>query len=120
MRIATLILVAALASPAGAALAHAHLVSSVPAANATVRPAPGRIWLKFTDIIRPTASAVRLTDPGGRRTRLTPLARDPRDLFAVTVPLPANLRAGRYLVEWSALSPNAHHTQGTFAFTVAR
>jgi hypothetical protein len=120
MRPATLMLVAALAAPAGAAFAHAHLVTSVPAANATVRPAPKRLWLKFTEIIRPPSSAVRLTGPDGRRAKLPPLAWDPHDRFAVTVPLPANLQPGRYLVEWSALSPNAHHTQGTFAFTVGR
>ena len=113
-------LAAMLLAPLDAALAHAHLVSSDPATGATVRTAPSRLRLKFTEIIRPTVSGVRLTGPDGRRTMLSPLAWDPHDLDAVTVPMPARLAPGRYLVEWSALDPNAHRTHGQFAFTIRR
>jgi len=109
-----------LAAPAGAAFAHAHLVTSLPAPNSTVREPPRQLWLKFTITIRPTVSGVRLTWPDGHRAMLSPLKWDPRDTEAVTVPLPANLPAGRYLVEWSALDPNAHRTHGSFVFTIAR
>ena len=120
MRIAMALAAALLLAPAGAAFAHAHLIRSDPTAGAVVRPAPRRLWLRFTELIRPTVSGVRLTGPDGRRTMLAPLKWDPRDLQAVTVPLPASLPAGRYLVEWSALDPNAHRTHGAFVFTVGR
>jgi hypothetical protein len=118
--LATLATTLLLLIAAGPAFAHAHLVSSLPVANSTVRAAPKQLWLKFTITIRPTVSGVRLTWPDGHRTMLTPLKWDPRDMEAVTVPLPAKLPAGRYLVEWSALDPNAHRTHGSFVFTIAR
>jgi len=120
MRFAIALAAALLLAPSDAAFAHAHLVSSDPAAGATVRPAPGRLRLRFTEVIRPTVSGVRLTWPDGRRTMLSPLTWDPHDLDAVTVPLPARLAPGLYRVEWSALDPNAHRTHGQFAFTIAR
>ena len=102
------------------AMAHAHLVKSDPAANSTIRQQPRQLWLNFTVPIRPTVSGVRLTLPDGRRVMLGPLAWVPHDLESVTAPLPQRLPPGRYLVEWSALDPNAHRTHGAFAFTLSR
>jgi methionine-rich copper-binding protein CopC len=62
---------------------------------------------------------VELTTPDGRTLVLSPLAQDPKDVRAVIAPLPADLKPGRYRVRWRALSPDAHHTQGDFSFTVA-
>ncbi len=120
MRSATALMALLLIAPASAAFAHAHLLRSDPAANATVRQPPTRLRLEFTVPIRPTVSGVRLTEPGGRRIMLAPLSWVPHDLQAVTAPLPAHLGVGRYLVEWSALDPNAHRTHGAFAFVIAR
>jgi len=119
VRLTTMLTAALVLGPAGAALAHAHLVRSIPAANSTISAAPNRLWLTFTVAIRPTVSGVRLTGPDGRRTMLSPLTWDPRDIETVSAPLPARLAPGRYLVEWSALDPNAHRTRGAFAFTIA-
>ncbi len=119
MRISTLAIAAFLLLPAGEALAHAQLVKADPAVGSTVQRAPARLWLKFNTIIRPTASGVRLTTPDGKRTVLSPLTWDPSDTEAVTVPTPPNLTPGRYQVEWRALSPDGHRTQGRFNFTVA-
>ncbi len=119
MRIFTLAIAALLLLPAGQAMAHAQLVKADPAVGSIVQHPPSRLWLKFNQVIRPAASGVRLTTPDGKRTVLSPLAWDPADTQAVTVPAPPNLMAGRYQVEWRALSTDGHRTQGQFSFTVA-
>lgn len=119
MRIRAALTAVFLLLPVQAALAHAHLVASSPAANATIRQIPKQLWLNFTVPIRPTVSGVRLTEPNGRRVMLGPLAWVPHDLESVTAPMPPGLPPGRYLVEWRALDPNAHRTQGAFTFTLA-
>ncbi len=120
MRIPALLTALVLILPAGGALAHARLVRSEPAAASSIDHAPQRIWLKFTDVIRPGASGVMLTAPNGGKTLLTPLSRDPSDPKGVFAPLPARLGPGHYQVDWRALSPDGHRTHGQFAFTVRR
>ena len=120
MRIPTILIAILLAAPAGAAFAHARLVKAEPAVGSTVASPPARIWLKFNEVIRPAASGVKLTGPDGKGVVLSPLTKDPKDHDAVSAPTPTGLAAGAYKVEWKALSPDGHHTQGDFGFTVRR
>jgi methionine-rich copper-binding protein CopC len=108
-----------LALSSGQALAHAQLMKAEPRVGSTVPEAPRRIWLRFNQVIRLDASGVRLTRPDGRQSLLEPLARDPSDVQAVTAPLPTALPSGRYQIEWRALSPDGHRSQGDFAFKVS-
>jgi methionine-rich copper-binding protein CopC len=103
---------------AGGAQAHARLVEASPPQGAILAQAPGRLWLRFNEVVRVAGSGVQLTGPDGRARLLDPLTQDPKDARAVLAPLPAGLAPGRYLVRWRALSPDAHRTQGEFAFTI--
>ena len=118
MRHLALFATALAALPAGQALAHAQLVKADPAVGSTVARAPSQLRLRFDQVIRLGASGVMLTTPGGGRLLLVPLAHDPADPRAVTAPLPAAMGPGRYQVQWRALSPDGHRTQGDFAFSV--
>ena len=118
MRIVTLIATGFLLLPAGAALAHAHLLEANPAAGAVVSTGPSQLWLKFNEPIRVPPSAVRLTWPDGHKLVIKALARDPHAPAAVIAPLPGKLGPGRYSLEWRALSPDGHNTKGTFRFDV--
>jgi methionine-rich copper-binding protein CopC len=118
MRLATLLAGGLLLFPASEAFAHAQLVKADPAVGSTETGPTTQIWLKFNEPIRVPPSAVRLTWPDGHREVLKALARDPHDRNAVAAPLPGRLGPGRYTVEWRALSPDGHNTQGTFSFTV--
>jgi hypothetical protein len=102
----------------GQALAHAHLEASAPRAGAVVAHAPPQLRLRFNEVVRRAGTGVELVYPDGHSRLLGALAQDPKDVRAVLAPLPADLSPGRYLVNWRALSPDAHHTKGTFAFTV--
>jgi methionine-rich copper-binding protein CopC len=112
--------VLALTAASGTAMAHAMLMSSVPADGAALKTAPVRLRLKFNEVPRLTGTGVELTGPDGKARSLMPLAKDPADLRGIVAPLPFGLAPGRYQVRWRALSPDAHHSAGQFAFSVAR
>ena len=112
--------IASLALSAGQAFAHAQLMRADPRVGSTVTAAPERLWLRFDQVLRLGGSGVELVAPDGRATVLSPLKQDPKDMRAVIAPLPSGLQPGRYQVRWRALSPDAHHTQGDFSFTILR
>jgi methionine-rich copper-binding protein CopC len=114
-----LLTLAALALTSGQAFAHAQLVRADPRVGSSVAAAPTRLWLRFDEVVRTAGSGAELVAPDGRVTKLS-LSQDPKDVRAVVAPLPAGLGPGRYEVRWRALSPDAHHTQGDFSFTVER
>ena len=118
MRTQALIAAALLLLPAGEALAHARLVKADPAVGSVLARPPARIWLRFNDVIRPGASGVKLTWPDRHSALLTPLTKDPHDPEAVITPITGALPPGSYKVEWRALSPDGHRTQGDFGFTL--
>jgi methionine-rich copper-binding protein CopC len=99
------------------ALAHAQLVKAEPKVGSTIE-APARLWLRFNEVPRLPGSGMELTGPDGKLVSLGATAKDPSDPRAIAASLPARLPAGRYHVQWKALSPDAHHTQGSFNFTV--
>ena len=113
-RLALTLLLACASSPA---LAHAHLVSAAPAANAAAS-APTRLTLKFSEAIELNLSGVTLAGPGGA-VATGAASLDAKDGVTLTVPLDAPLAAGKYHVEWHVLARDGHRTKGAYDFTVA-
>jgi copper transport protein len=107
-----------IALAAGAASAHANLISSDPADGSVVPTAPARIVMNFTEPPDPTLSVVEVLGTGG-----TPLAgvgapalQLPKSLV---VSLPSGMPDGVYTVSWRvASSTDGHVTAGSFAFGV--
>jgi copper resistance protein C len=96
------------------ALAHALLVSSTPAANATVRGPDVAIELKYNSRLDGQRSTLTLVLPDGKTQALTPEAqRTPTTLDAH-----ATLQPGHYTLRWQALSTDGHITRGEIPFTV--
>jgi methionine-rich copper-binding protein CopC len=113
--LAALTACAALLAIAGAAAAHAHLVSSDPAAGATVA-APKAISLTFSEKLEGRFSGADLSKAGGPLGSHTML--DPKGGKTLTVSPGAPLSAGDYKVSWHAVSIDGHRTRGEVAFTV--
>ena len=107
---------AALLLLSSAAFAHAHLVSSEPAANAEVA-APADIAIHFSEPLEPAFSKIALADAGGKPAAPAASQVDKHDARVMHLPLPT-LAAGRYAVHWTAVATDGHRTQGDFAFTV--
>ncbi len=100
------------------AFAHAELVTAVPAADATVRPAPTELDLTFSDQIEIKFTGVTVIGPDQNRVKTgTKTLKDDGRTF--TVLLPASLAAGPYKVQWHTLSADGHKTTGDYTFNVA-
>ena len=95
------------------ALAHAHLLSSTPAANATVRGPDVRIELHFNSRVDGHHSALSLLTRDGSVTLVIDNQSAPDNLNAH-----AALKPGSYTLQWQALSTDGHITRGEIPFTV--
>jgi methionine-rich copper-binding protein CopC len=98
------------------AFAHAHMVTSEPAANAEVA-APAAVTIHFTEPLEPAFSKITLDDASGKDAAATASEVDTKDAKVMRLALP-QLTAGRYAVHWIAVATDGHRTQGDFAFNV--
>jgi methionine-rich copper-binding protein CopC len=104
-------------SVTGAAQAHAHLVSSVPADVA--KAPPSTLRLTFSEGVEPRLSGVTVTGPANTTvpTGTPSLAKD--DDKVLIVPIAQAPGAGTYTVTWHALSKDGHVTHGSYVFKVS-
>src|SRR5262249_54018900 len=102
---------------AGAASAHARLITGSPKAGATVA-APKELKLTYSEGIVPSASSVAVADAKGARVATGQLALDPKNKRVVMVPVTGKLSPGLYKVDWSMKTEDGHTTSGDFGFTV--
>ena len=104
--------------------AHAKLVASTPAANATaVRPT--KIDLRFNEAVIGSTVSVQLAMtgmPGMADHAPMPIkgftSQLGKDRKSLTVMLRRPLVAGTYRVNWAAAGADTHRLTGTFNFTV--
>lgn len=113
--LATFMACAALMAGPGAAIAHAHLVSSDPVAGATVA-APKAIILTFSEKLEGRFSGADLSKDGAPLGSHSLL--DPKGRKSLTVSPGAPLSSGPYTVNWHVVSVDGHRTKGEVAFTV--
>jgi copper transport protein len=109
-----------LAVPVAAALAHASLVSSVPAAGATLQQSPPRIVMTFAENPDPRRTLVRILDAEGRTIPgVSPVEAVPGSPRALQVRLTLAVGDGVYTVNWRSVSAvDGHVDSGAFAFGV--
>ena len=108
----SLILAAVLLAPA-AALAHAILLDSQPAAGSSSAPGPTPITLRFNSRIDHARSRLLLRR-GGADTVLPILPGSPPDALTAR----ADLAPGQYTMRWQVLAIDGHITRGDVPFTV--
>jgi len=98
--------------------AHANLISSEPAANATLDQAPEIIRLTFTEPLEPQFSGITLRDAEGNIVSTPPSEIDPDDSQAMAL-VPGDLPDGLYTVSWRSLSAaDGHQASASFVFVV--
>ncbi|ACG77894.1 copper resistance protein [Phenylobacterium zucineum HLK1] len=100
------------------AWAHARLVSSDPAANATLSAPPKAITLTFNEKLIPAFSKFELTMPehGGMKVAVkTAVSKDGK---SITGAPQAALTKGAYKIIWSAATGDGHKMSGEVAFKV--
>ena len=109
---------------AGSAQAHTKLVSSLPAANATVNK-PGKVVLTFNERVLARFTSVQLVmtsmpgmaahQPMAITGFTTAMSADGKTL---TLIMRRALTAGAYQVKWRAVGNDTHRMEGTYTFTV--
>jgi copper resistance protein C len=105
----------ALVGLAGPALAHSELLRTSPAAGSAVAASPAQVRLEFSEGVEARFSGVEITGSGGQRV---PTGRAEAQGNVLAAPLSGPLPAGKYRVNWRALSADGHRTQGSFTFEV--
>jgi len=114
-RCVSLLLGAVIAVAAQGALAHALVMSSTPAANATLRAGALPIELRFNSRIDAKRSRVTLRAPGGAEAVLALKIDDSRAVLSGSA---ETRRAGDWAVVWQVLSLDGHVTRGEVPFRV--
>lgn len=102
---------------AGAASAHAHLVKSTPAANATVAT-PKSISLTFNEKLTPAFSKFELVMPTMGNMAVPVKTTVSKDGMTITGTPKARLMPGIYKINWHAASSDGHRMDGVVDFTV--
>ena len=114
-----MVLIAALALPAGGhpALAHALLRHAQPPVGSTVQAAPAELLLIFSEGVEPAFTSVAVTDAGGARVDTGAVRTAPDDPTRLLVGV-RTLPPGIYRVSWHVTSVDTHKTEGSYQFTV--
>lgn len=99
------------------ALAHARLVKSIPADDAELSAAPAAVLLVFNESPERSFSSVELRDPAGEIVT-TPAVRQGKAQDSLIMPLPGDLPAGAYTVQYRVLSVDGHVVEGRFRFRI--
>ena len=111
-----LTLVALGLAPAAPAFAHAHVVSSTPAANAAIAP-PKQISVTFNEKLVPAFSKIDVAMAGMKMhvPVKTSVSADGKTLVAVPQ---GGFIKGSYVINWSAASADGHKTKGAIPFKI--
>ena len=117
-----LIAAAALLALPGMASAHSKLVSSSPAANATVAK-PTKLTLTFSETFLAPMSGVELTMtsmPGMADHAPMPIKgfKTATEGKTMTVTFPRALPAGSYDLKWHVVGADQHKMEGAYSFSV--
>ncbi|MDT0201637.1 copper resistance protein CopC [Nocardioides sp. AE5] len=99
---------------AGAAQAHAQLVSSDPANGAVVEVAPETITLEFNERIEARGAGTRIFTGDGTEVPATVTTADRNAVVTPGAPLPE----GTVVVTWSVVSADGHTISGSVTFAI--
>ena len=102
----------------GEAEAHGKLKQASPAAESTVKAAPGEVIITFTEALEPKFSKIKVQDAKGQRVdqgAAQVVLGEPTRLAVALKPLPA----GTYRVTWRIVSVDTHRSEGSYQFIVA-
>jgi len=100
------------------AVAHTKLVSSSPAANASVTTSPRTITLTFSDRVVPRFSKFELEMPA-HRMKIPVSTSVSEDGKRIVGRVRSRLMKGSYTIKWTAAAPDGHRMTGEVAFTVS-
>jgi methionine-rich copper-binding protein CopC len=107
-----------LAAPSLPAYAHAELLETVPASQASTT-APKELRLTFSESIELSFAEVTLKGDDDRPIAVERLSLAPYDNKTMVITVATDLPAGAYTVDWSLISADDHRIEGSYSFDVA-
>ena len=107
-----------LAAPSLPAHAHAELLDTVPASQASTT-APKELRLTFSESIELSFAEVTLKGDDDRPIAVERLSLAPYDNKTMVITVATDLPAGAYTVDWSLVSADDHRIEGSYSFDVA-
>ena len=117
MRLRAAAVLAALLLGTGVAWGHAFLERVEPRVGSTVKAAPSRVRVWFTESLEPAFSTLEVVNQSGGRVDHGPASVDAASPALLQVPLKP-LAPGTYRVKWRVLSVDTYVTEGDFTFSV--
>jgi methionine-rich copper-binding protein CopC len=96
---------------------HAFPDHSDPKVGSTVNASPSMVRIWFDGDIEPVFSKIMVHTMDGRMVDKRDGRVDPKDSTLLEVSVPP-LSPGQYLVIWSVIARDGHHTMGQYTFTV--
>jgi methionine-rich copper-binding protein CopC len=102
---------------AGVSWGHTFPDHSEPRVGSTVSGSPAVVRIWFDGDIEPVFSRIMVHTMDGKMVDKGDSRVDPKDSTLLEVSVPA-LLPGQYLVIWSVIARDGHHTMGQYTFTV--
>ena len=112
------IAVAVFAVNAGARSLHLALARAEPPKDSSVATPPKMLKLFFTEAVRTSTSAVKLTGPDSAVVELGPLTLGEGKIAPIVVPVKGVIKPGKQKVAWRTTGADGHALTGEYFFTV--
>ncbi|WP_178075836.1 copper resistance CopC/CopD family protein [Paenibacillus oralis] len=103
-----------------AALAHAYVVSSAPAADETLDQAPSSVRIEFNEPIEAGFYELQVIGPSGVSESAGEPVFDPEQPTRLSVALKPDLPEGAYAAKWKVVSGDGHPVSGTISFQIGQ
>ncbi|MEO6800860.1 MAG: copper resistance protein CopC [Rhodanobacter sp.] len=100
------------------ASAHAFPDSSSPHAGQVLSSSPGQVQVTFDSEIEPVFSTLIVKNAAGTAVSTGKGEVAPSNHVLLHTSLPKSLPPGKYVVYWSVVAHDGHHTEGHFPFTL--
>ena len=100
----------------GTVAAHAELMETTPASDATVEGTPPEVVAVFSEGLRANGSGISLRNAADERVATGDV--DPGDATRLVIEAVPDLAPGVYEGRWTAASADGHLERGTWTFTV--
>lgn len=110
--------VAVFAVNAGARNLHLALIKAEPPKDSSVAAPPRMLKLYFSEAVRTSTSAVKLTGPDSAVVELGPLSLGDGKVAPIVVPVKGVIKPGKQKVAWRTTGSDGHALTGEYFFTV--
>ena len=118
MRLLTIAMLALGLAASPCVFAHAFPDSSSPHAGQVLSAPPGQVRITFDGEIEPVFSTLIVKNAAGSAVSEGKGEVAPANHTLLQTALPKSLPVGKYVVYWSVIAHDGHHTEGHYPFTV--